>query len=305
MFVVGMLVAASPVSAHVEAVHWTHMSPVTSPAARYAATEAYDNVHHVVVLFGGFDGSQPRNDTWVWNGTNWKLMHPATSPPARTLHYMAYDSTHQYVILYGGVTSTWVNDTWTWDGTNWTQRTPAHTPGNRASYAGVTDDPAIGGVLLYGGYDQTNQFFDTWKWDGSDWVQVPTVNHPSYYLASLAYSSVSGKVLAYVQGTGETWMFDGTDWVRVFPAASPPARYENGMAAVGKGAALFGGGNGGPFFSDTWYFNGTTWVQLSGAGPSARGYISLAFDAARGKVVLFGGFNANSTIFRDTWTLGA
>ena len=88
--VLGSIAAAIPMTllipsawAGTQAVHWTQVSPLTSPAPRYGATEAYDKLHQVVVLFGGFDGGQPRNDTWVWNGTNWKLMHPTTSPPAR------------------------------------------------------------------------------------------------------------------------------------------------------------------------------------------------------------------------------
>ncbi|HEX9311378.1 MAG TPA: kelch repeat-containing protein, partial [Actinomycetota bacterium] len=283
------------------AVHWTQASPGTSPPARFGGVEAYDKAHQTLVLFGGAGDTGTLGDTWVWNGTNWRQMHPATSPPARIYHYMAYDSTHHYVILFGGVTTSWVNDTWTWDGTNWTQRFPAASPSPRASYAGISDDPAIGGALLYGGYDQTNVFFDTWRWNGTNWIQLSPANHPNYYLASMVYSAPSGKVLAYVQGTAETWTFDGTNWVQRFPSSFPPSRYENGFGALGKGGLLFGGGSGGSFFGDTWYFNGTNWTQVVGSGPSARGYVSLALDR-NGRVVLFGGLDSSYVTLGDTWT---
>jgi len=32
---------------------------------------AYDVLRAQVVLFGGFNGSTDRGDTWVWDGTTW------------------------------------------------------------------------------------------------------------------------------------------------------------------------------------------------------------------------------------------
>jgi hypothetical protein len=295
---------SSGASAATNAVHWTQITPATAPAPRFGAVLAYDAARHNVVMFGGADAfGAKRNDTWVWNGSNWKLMHPATTPPARIWHFMAYDSTHQYVLLFGGQTNDWDNDTWTWDGTNWTQRFPSTSPSPRGTYAGISDDPGIGGALLYGGYDATSLFFDTWKWDGSNWVQLHPANQPTFYNASMAFSPPAGKVVADLQGTAETWLFDGTNWVQRFPANFPPSRYENGMAAVGNGAAVFGGGSGGTFFDDTWYYNGSNWTQLQSTGPSARGYISLARDST-GRLVLFGGLDTSYITLGDTWTLG-
>jgi hypothetical protein len=302
---VGLLLS-STAWAGVQAVHWTQMSPATSPPARFGGTLAYDAAHQDVVLFGGAGTSGASlNDTWLWNGTNWKHVHPAKSPPARLYQFMAYDSTHHEVVLFGGVTTAgWVNDTWTWDGTNWTRQTPATSPASRATYGGTSDDPSLGGVLLYGGYDQTHIYYDTWEWNGTNWVQLSPSMHPPGYLPALAFSTATHAVVAFGGGSDQTWVFDGTNWVELFPSAYPPYRYENGMAAVGKGDAMFGGGYGGAFFGDTWYFNGTSWSHLGGPGPSARGYVSLAFDALHKKVVLFGGLDSNDVTLGDTWTLG-
>lgn len=42
------------------------------------------------------------------------------------------------------------------------------------------------------------------------------------------------------------------------------------------------------------------WVEVPAAGPSARTFYGLAYDAARGETVLFGGYDSQ-TVFNDTW----
>src|SRR4029077_4070136 len=56
--------------------------------------------------------------------------------------------------------------------------------------------------------------------------------------------------------------------------------------------------------NDTWSFNGTTWTQLNPATvPPARSDTSMDYDAAIGKLILFGGLNNGGTsMFNDTWT---
>ncbi len=309
----------APASAAIGAIHWTKVSPATSPPARFGGVEAYDAARQVVVLFGGAGVTgQLLNDTWVWDGSNWQQRHPATSPPARIYHYMAYDSTHRYVLLFGGTTTTaasfggtgttatYFSDTWTWDGTTWAEQHPTTSPAQRASYGGISDDPLNGGVLLYGGYDTelSHFYYDTWIWDGSNWDQVSSAEQLELYLASLVFSPALGEVVALVQGTSSTWVFDGTKWIYYFPKTSPPGRYEYAMSAAGKGAVMFGGGSGTTFFSDTWYLTGRNWGQISGPGPAPRGYVSMALDAPHMEVVLFGGLHGSYSLYRDTWVLG-
>src|SRR5215216_2416540 len=43
------------------------------------------------------------------------------------------------------------------------------------------------------------------------------------------------------------------------------------------------------------------WTQRQDVGPSARGAHDLAYDAARERVVLFGGRAAGATLQADTW----
>jgi hypothetical protein len=74
---------------------------------------------------------------------------------------------------------------------------------------------------------------------------------------------------------------------------------------------LFGGFGASGYFDDTWSWNGTTWTQLSAfASPPARTGAPMAYDAATGTVLLFGGFGMVSGDaysgeyggFSDTWS---
>jgi len=60
---------------------------------------------------------------------------------------------------------------------------------------------------------------------------------------------------------------------------------------------LFGGA-GLAAFNDTWEWDGASWALRSTSGPSPREGHSLAFDADRGVVVLFGGGEVRNS---ETW----
>jgi hypothetical protein len=108
---------------------------------------------------------------------------------------------------------------------------------------------------------------------------------------------------------GDTWEWDGATWTRRCTGASPAARYFHTMAfdAVRGRVVLFGGWSGSCFLNDLWEWDGQngTWVALCGVacggcpGPAARQSHGMAYDVARGKVVVFGGWNG--TPLGDTW----
>jgi hypothetical protein len=117
----------------------------------------------------------------------------------------------------------------------------------------------------------------------------------------MAYDTSDFKVVLFggLNATGaldHTFVWDDANWTQEDPAHSPPKRYLASMAydaADGK-VVLFGGGNStanlDATLSDTWVWNGTDWKEEHPAkSPSGRGYAGMAYDAADGKVVLFGG----------------
>ncbi len=95
-------------------------------------------------------------------------------------------------------------------------------------------------------------------------------------------------------------------------APNPPAREAAAMAFDGAhgDVVLFGGsssdGGGYHAFADTWTWDGSSWTQRHPAhSPSARSGAAMAYDAAHGVVVLFGGQARGPqgmTQNVDTWT---
>lgn len=100
------------------------------------------------------------------------------------------------------------------------------------------------------------------------------------------------------------------DCVQASPPSSPSARCCMGIAydAAAHSTVLFGGGNGTGVpnitYSDTWTWTSHRgWSHLSPtSSPSARQGPGMAYDAATGTVVLFGGVDTSGTNLNDTCT---
>jgi len=141
--------------------------------------------------------------------------------------------------------------------------------------------------------------------------QALAVHPPARTGSAMAYDAATGTVVLFGgDGTSlgsflaDTWTWNGTTWMKRHPAASPPAREDAAMAydAATGTVVLFGGiGNGSDnLLRDTWTWNGTTWTKRHpAASPPAREDAAMAYDAATGTVVLFGGAGGPGN---DTWT---
>lgn len=134
-------------------------------------------------------------------------------------------------------------------------------------------------TVLFGGniYDSpgtinTAPANDTWTWDGAGWQLVQTSTQPSpRYGATMVYDAAQGVSLLF-----------------------------GGMATTASAAGVVGiGGDS----SETWAFDGTSWTQLHPlTSPPDREWATMAYDAARGQVVLFGGIGgADDNALDDTW----
>jgi hypothetical protein len=119
-------------------------------------------------------------------------------------------------------------------------------------------------------------------------------------VAVLGVSGVLGAFPAAASAQAATW-------TQQTPATSPPARYGASMAydAATGNVVLFGGtgvaetGN----LDDTWTWNGSTWTQQTPAtSPPGLYGASMAYDAATGNVVLFGGVTSAGAVESGTWT---
>lgn len=109
---------------------------------------------------------------------------------------------------------------------------------------------------------------------------------------------------------GEFAEWDGTTWVDRSGVARPPLRGRHAMAYdAARGVTVLFGGVVSPASSyvaaqDTWTWDGAAWVQRTPVSfPSARVGHAMAYDAARQRVVLFGGTNGlvGGAVHADTW----
>jgi len=149
---------------------------------------------------------------------------------------------------------------------------PPNSPGPRAG-AIMVYDPENRGLILFGGSttipqpDGTNlavSLGDTWLWDGVTWKNL-NVDGPSPRSAAMAaYDSVRQEIV----------LFGGS-----------------GPGGLGPGL----------YFDDTWTWDGRVWHLRNPAHkPDPRMRAGMAFDQARGVVVMVGGEGAK--VYISTWT---
>ncbi len=296
---------------------WVDVTPAVSPPGREAPAMAYDSARGRVVLFGGANRGY-LDDTWEWDGTAWVNVTPAVNPLARYFHALVYDSARGRVVLFGG-RGPYIGDladTWEWDGTAWVNVTPASSPPSRSRH-GLAYDSARGRVVMFGGESEPPSatpvlYTDTWEWDGTAWVKVtPAVSPLGRGSPAMAYDTSRGRVVLFGGYTlsllTDTWEWNGASWVDVTPALIPPVRWSHALAydsARGR-VVLFGGSSeassSGKRLDDTWEWDGAAWSNVTPAvSPPARYSHALAYDSARGRVVLFGGYGSGGAL-ADTW----
>lgn len=269
---------------------WTNRTvlprPSSWPTGRDFAGMAYDSSVGRVVLFGGNSDSGPTQDLWEWDGATgtWidRTAPPSASWPSRRgYHAVAYDTKRARLVLFGGSASGEdLQDLWEWDGKTgaWSNRTPSPLPTSwpaRRYVHQLAYDPTRGVVTLFGGLVDLKTTNDTWEWNGSSglWTErtppsgapnpVPREDH------AMGFDATRGRIV----------MFGG----RSFPLV---------------------------VFHDTWEWNGTEgrWTDLTPAPlpaswPSGRMFLSggMCFASALGRVVFFGGMDADSVVKNDLW----
>lgn len=191
-------------------------------------------------------------------------------------------------------------------------------PSNRYGHAAAYDAQHSEVVLFGGSFDHNPLHDDTWVWrSGAGWTQVNlNGDRPSGRRRhAMAYDSQRGVVVLFgglvsnsrPSASDETWEWDGSHWTRrAIPGPSP--RMDVAMAFDGARGVivLFGGRNDdlGEVYGDTWEYDGEAWELRSSGGPSPRAVPGnpIAYDAARGECVLFGGETSAGVPYQDTWT---
>jgi hypothetical protein len=301
---------------------WIELAPATVPPARRGAAMAYDEAHRQVVMFGGYtDNISPGiqlADTWLFanqQNDQWTQAQPAVRPNANYDFAMAFDPRNMQTVLFGGSSNNSFGfaETWTWDGTNWQKKLPANSPPG-GYWAAMADDGQE--LILFGGFSLSAGGLsnDTWSWDGNNWsLKTPSARPAARRSAALAYDALHHQTVLFggrdPNGNylSDTWLWDGATWTEKFPAASPPGTVAAGMAydAKHQNIVLFNGANNLATLSSTWLWDGNNWTQQSPSvyPPSRAGVdsISLSYDSANQRTILFGGGGLNGLAQGDTW----
>jgi hypothetical protein len=284
------------------------------PSPRAGAMMALDRSRSELVLFGGYgippNGgiAQDLDDTWVFSWKNgWQGPYrPPLRPPARDDGAMTFVFQEDHVVLFGGhaptftATNGFASDTWSWHGDTrtWVQLTFSTGDAPYPRYGARMTGFEISGNLLFGGFGDVIGF-------GSGFQ----------YLA-------------------DTEFYNGRSWSpNTFASTlSPSGRAEYGIAEYDAVfppfALLFGGERDGQHFGDTyaftdWHYPGNMipnvacsstspggifdafWLRLCPThSPSARSYHAMAYSEPDGKILLFGGWDANGNIVGSTWLWG-
>lgn len=242
----------------------------------------------------------------------WTQHSPASSLSYRRYCPIAYDAARRRVVmlsLLGGKSlPPGLQGTLEWDGIRWIQRNPKTQPtGEYPDEFAMAYDAARGRIVALGG--SYNNF--TWTWDGTNWSLAYPDPSPSRRVGcAMAFDAARRLVVAFGGGitygiSNETWEWDGATWRRVVPVFSPAGRKDHAMAfdAARGQLVLFGGCGPSPFvyLGDTWVWMKNTWIRkVTAIAPSARCGHTMAYDARRKRVVLFGGHDGKR-VFGDTW----
>lgn len=298
---------------------------IPGPSPRRNHAMAMDVVRGALVLFGGTTdlGGAGVAETWEYNGTAW-TQRASPGPSGRASHAMAYDSQRRVTVLNGGITffdpncagcTRYENDTWEWDGVNWIQVSGSAWPAPRDETSMAFDESRartvlFGGATYGSNFDPLSTVYhgDTWAWTGQDWIHRSNSGPTPRTGALLCYDSARNVTVLFAGRSQastfqDTWEWNGNSWSR--RATSGPI---GGSAMVYDGAralTVMPVPANGQTEIQTWVWSGSAWTERVVTGPAPwRIAYSLSYDAARQRVVLFGGVKPaglNNEFLNDTW----
>ncbi|EQD44472.1 peptidase S8 and S53 subtilisin kexin sedolisin, partial [mine drainage metagenome] len=263
---------------------WSELFPTVSPPPTDMASMAYDPQLGAMVMFGGqipgVQGIVPVNTTWAFSGTTWTNVSTVVGPSPRISASMAAAPGGAGLILFGGMQNypyqeVFENDTWSFANMSWANITGQVGPSPPARMlAGFTDDPSVGGDLLFGGWGDlggTVTFNDTWMYNSSGWANISTNAEPEPEGgAALAYLSETHSALLFGGGNpasgvdyNQTWSYSGGKWARLSPTSSPPGTFTGTLAddPSSNYAVLLLGQHttGAPASEQTWQYQDGDW----------------------------------------------
>ena len=260
---------------------------------------------------------------------------------------MAYDPLLSELVLFDGCTYTRLvcpetNQTWTYNGFGWTNltRTLTIAPSPRI-LEGMDFDPALGGVVLFGGSKGTNaslpSLSDTWLFNSTGWTNITsTLGNPGdepgggagWTGGAMAFDPALN-ALVVVDGCSDflctsvydhTWLLNASGWSEAAGPGDPgPTTSLYGSSAaydpVDSDLVLFGGYDAGEGATSnlTFLLNSSgTWLNVTADDAGCAGGIcytppgrdggAMTWDAQLQSIFLTGGYDSTSQIsLNDSW----
>ncbi len=278
-------------------------SGTSYPPVAWGQSMAYDTAEGYVLML---------HHTWAYLNGEWTELDPSPEPSVGSWYCLAYDPAAGDTLLFGGGAGGGfmngigfaghpLNATWTYASGEWTNVTSEVGPMPALKYPACAYDPQFdgGAVIVFGGANSS--YYDS---SASSWLMNDT-----------------DQTYAYVPGSTP----GSFGWVHLHPTVSPSARFGAGMAYDSSSGQLilYGGAQDGtstangsctpavcPHLHDTWTFAGdlgsNSWSAVaSGSNPPGSVFTDMAYDAADGYVIDFGGQDngyksANATL-NETW----
>lgn len=280
--------------------NWSQVA-TSGPSARAEASLWFDTEHQRMILAGGRNNSATVvKDAWVFQDSVWVPLDPL---PAFGDYDIGGGFDGSRNLLISGGEGWTLNSGWQpafgkppseLTGLFW----PLHVSG-RQSQAFVVGTAS----------SRTGIEYQLWTHQGNLWNRAGQLA-PSTWLYGAAFDPSLGAYVMYGglqsdgRASGQEFQLIGNEW---FPVAivgqTPGLRSAFGMCedVERNSVVVFGGRDGnGVRLADTWTRSGNAWTRHVVAGPSARSSCTIAYDAVRKRVVLFGGYTG-SAYLADTW----
>ena len=303
-----------------------------APAAREAHTWTVDQDGRVAYLFGGRDGSTVFGDLWRFDlaAGRWDELQPGgEKPPARFGQNAVWLAGKGLVVFAGQASTGFFNDLWLYDpiSATWSELPAGGAPPipRYGSCAALGSDGRL--WISHGFTEEQARFADTRAYDfsGGVWTdETPSAGDvPVARCLHACFTAADGRFVLYagqttgVPALGDLWALTGgqqpagSGW-NALKGELPPARnlyaFTSWPAAASAVAfVVFGGGSlDRGYLDDTWVFStadlSASELAATGGPPPARSAPAFVTDSAAGRVLLFGGRNADGA-FADVWSL--
>ncbi len=295
----------------------------------------YDQHREKIILFGGREldfaapfrpsatSSRHVSETWEYDQCGWRQIETPHSPPNLDDFDIVYDSVRNATILLGQYTpidnpeSGSVSMMWEYDGQDWRRMTEVPQLPPPRIFRGVTFDPFLNRIALFGGYGVYapgwgDFLWDTWVFENGNWrditleIMYETVP-PREFPIMIFDEARNTVVLLSATVSNCTSEFDGIRWDYLMDLPNrddrPAMEFRRDMLVLygdmvydtKRGVAVAHGTSG------TWEYGGNNWERIDSAGGPHSTWHEMAYDEARGITVLFGGMDENKNPIEGTW----